>query len=217
MVGAATGYAGRPPVVPSAELATSSEFTLQYEDEDALEAQCPLLPWPADWRTAPPEFAACDAACRLTCERLVLARRSRRIYHVSDQCTIAEDDASCRETWAGLDFPRANGPVFAFRLGYRGAQADGGLFPADDRTLWSDLRLMQVSFATRNGLAPSYRIPTTSSSTTASVLPLAVSTFDRSTIEGRVAEGYRFLVPYANDFVLDFSASEPVNVSKVIR
>jgi hypothetical protein len=224
-VGAATGYAGRPDVVRAADLAASSEFALQYEDEDALGAQCPLLPWPADWKTAPPEFAACDAACRLACERLVLARRSRRIYHVSDQCSTSPDDATCRETWSGVDadgnalypFPRANGPVFAFRLGYRGSQAEGDQLPADDRTLWADLRLMQVSFTTRNGLAPSYRIPTTSSSTTASVLPLGVSTFDRSTIAGKEGEGYRFLVPYANEFVLDFSAAEPVNVSKVIR
>jgi hypothetical protein len=224
-MGAATGYAGRPEVVRSADLATSSEFALQYEDEDALEVQCPLLPWPADWKTAPPAFAACDDTCRLACERLVLARRARRIYHVSDQCSAAQEDASCRETWGGLDadgnalypFPRANGPVFAFRLGYRGSQAEGDLFPAENRALWPDLRLMQVTLATRNGLSPSFRIPTTSSSSTASVLPLGVSTFDRSTIPGKEGEGYRFLVPYANDFVLDFSPSEPVNISKVIR
>jgi hypothetical protein len=136
---------------------------------------------------------------------------------VSDQCSIAESDASCRESWASLDLPRANGPVFAFRLGYRGSQAEGDLFPAENQALWPDLRLMQVSLTTRSGLAPSFRIPTTSSSSTASVLPLGVSTFDRSTIAGKEGEGYRFLVPYANDFVLDFSASEPVNVSKVIR
>ena len=218
-VGAVTGYAGRPEVVRSSELATSSEFALQYEDEDLLEAQCPLLPWPADWKTAPPEFGTCDAACRLACERLVLARRSRRIYHVSDQCTAAESDASCRETWPSslYPFPRANGPVVAFRLGYRGSQAEGDLFPAENQALWSDLRLMQVSFSTRSGLSPSFRIPTTSSSSTASVLPLGVSTFDRSVIKGKEGERYRFLVPYANDFVLDFSPSEPVNTSKVIR
>lgn len=218
-VGAVTGYAGRPEVVRSTELATSSEFALQYEDEDLLEAQCPLLPWPADWKTAPPEFGTCDAACRLACERLVLARRSRRIYHVSDQCTAAESDASCRETWPSslYPFPRANGPVVAFRLGYRGSQAEGDLFPAENQALWSDLRLMQVSFSTRSGLSPSFRIPTTSSSSTASVLPLGVSTFDRSVIQGKEGERYRFLVPYPNDFVLDFSPSEPVNISKVIR
>ena len=226
-VGAVTGYTGRPEVVRSAELATSSEFALQYEDEDALEAQCPLLPWPADWKIAPPEFQTCDAACRLACERLVLARRSRRIYHVSDQCRLVNpantsDDQECRDTWGAegdprYPFPRANGPVVAFRLGYRGSQAEGDLFPAGDQALWAQLRAMQVTFSTRSGISPSFRIPTTSSSSTASVLPLGVSTFDRSTIPGKEAEAYRFLVPYPNDFVLDFSPSQPVNVSKVIR
>jgi len=105
----------------------------------------------------------------------------------------------------------------AFRLGYRGSQAEGDLFPAEDQALWAQLRAMQVTFSTRSGISPSFRIPTTSSSSTASVLPLGVSTFDRSTIPGKEAEGYRFLVPYPNDFVLDFSPSQPVNVSKVIR
>ena len=74
---------------------------------------------------------------------------------------------------------------------------------------------MQVTFSTRSGIAP------TSDPDHVELLDglgaaARRSTFDRSTIPGKEAED-RFLVPYPNDFVLDFSPSEPVNVSKVIR
>lgn len=233
LTGTASGYAGRPELVPAADVATTPDFALQYEDEDALAAQCPLLPWPADWRTPPAGFSTCDAACRLVCERLVLARKARRIYHVSDQCHGTEaapgDDLECYQAWpaALYPFPRANGPVISFKVGYHGSVAEGEVFPADDHTLWSQLRLLQTSAVTVSGIAPSSRGPTSPTST-AAVLPLAVSSFDRSAIAGEaglsadtrkrlLTEGYRFLVPYANDFVLDFSPSEPVNTIKVIR
>ncbi|WP_242345152.1 hypothetical protein [Anaeromyxobacter terrae] len=226
-IGAATGYAGRPEVVAEADVGTAPEFALQYEDEDALAAQCPLLPWPADFRSAPAEFRTCDAACRLVCERLVLARKARRIYHVSDQCrplnpVSALDDKDCRDAWglpgnATYPFPRANGPVVAFRVGYRGVTADAGQFPGDVQALWADLRGMEIDFSTQSGITPSSRFPTTSSNSTAHILPLGISTFDRSVIAGKEAEGYRFLVPYTNDFVLDFSPAETVNIAKVIR
>jgi hypothetical protein len=221
LVGSSAGYAGRPEPVREAEVATAADFALQYEDEDVLEAQCPLLPWPADWRTAPAEFRACDDTCRLACERLVLARKARRIYHVSDQCseaaTAIEED--CRDNWPEelYPFPRANGPVVAFKVGYDGSEAEGDLLPAGDQSLWSQLRGMALSVSTRGGLAPSSRVPSTSSTSTAVIRPFGVSTFDRSALPGKAAEGYRFLVPYPNDFVLDFSPSEAVNVSKVIR
>lgn len=225
--GTSSGYAGRPEPARSLDVDFAPAFALQYENEDVLEADCPLLPWPADWRSAPAEFRACDATCRGVCERLVLARKARRIYHVSDQCAI--DDVGCHETWPVEDypFPRANGPVIAFKVGYRGSIAEGDLLPAGDRALWGQLRGMLLTIATRGGLAPSSRLPTTSSTSTAAIFPLGASTFDRSAIpaidntsdwaKDLRAQGYRFLVPYPNEFVLDFSPGEAVSVTKVIR
>jgi hypothetical protein len=200
VTGASAGYAGRTALLdaPSAELdpnaATWDGYRLRYENEDLL--ACPLVPWPEN-----PGAVACDDACRETCERLVLARKARRIYYNSDLCI-----GDCSATWprTSYDFPRANGPVLAFKLALERAS------PAEPLA-----RELSLTIVTHNGLSPSSRGPALTNA--AQIFPTGAVSFDRSGIAGKQNEGYRFYASYASGFVLDFSPSEFAGESVTIR
>ena len=212
----ALGYAGRAPIVSQAEIdATPDALALQYRlevrtrdglDEDQLAALCPLVPWPwADPFPAVPPSVACDDACRARCEELVLVRKARRIYHVSDRCGDVVTDATCLSLWPGLPFPRANGPAIAFRIGLKQDPAAPTAPIA---------RGLGVVVTTRSGITPASRYP---SSTATPTLPAGAAVFDRSVIPGKAEDGYRVFVPYADGHVLDFTPSLGVNTPVVIR
>ncbi|WP_242395314.1 hypothetical protein [Anaeromyxobacter oryzisoli] len=202
LVGTATGYAGRPTLVqtPSVSAVRSPNaagydgFQLRYQGEDGL--SCPLVPWPAN-----PSSVACDDACRATCEQLVLARKARRFYFVTEACAGFTD---CIGTWpaADFDFPKANGPVVAFKLGLQNPTS----IPTPPRDT-------SLTFTTRSGLSPAARGPT--SSAFAQILPTAATTFDRSPF--KTNDGYRFYVTYSSGFVLDFSPSLAANQTVTIQ
>ncbi|ACG72900.1 conserved hypothetical protein [Anaeromyxobacter sp. K] len=212
VTGSVTGYAGRAALD---ETGAGTAFALEYKagsdpaaaDEDALDAACPLVPWP--WPDPLPAGAAavaCDAACRATCERLVLARKARRIHHLSETCTSgsdASDTADCLEAFPAdrYPFPRANGPVIAFRAGVRRATSR----PAE-----ATQRGLALTLTTRSGLSPASRgdpSPSSSDSVSATA-PMGAATFDRSGWSGHEADGYRFYVPYLDGHLIDFSPSE---------
>jgi hypothetical protein len=224
VTGSVTGYAGRPELLAAPVTADTPGFSLAYQDEDAL--SCPLDPWPAD-----PAAVPCDAACRDSCEALALVRRARRHYHVSDRCLgvtpgpvpSSLNDYNCTSIWEGRDFPKANGPVIAFKLGYvpkpdaEGDPGDpGGAFPAEDQTLWPELRRLGIQLTTQNGLSPSSRLPLTGGAA-APILPRGAAAFDRSPYPGKAGDAYRFYVPYAHDFIFDMSPAQPINLPVVIR
>jgi hypothetical protein len=226
--GAATGYAGRPaiedapPTAPPPPMFPPNgpdrgTFRFEYENEDVL--ACPVDGWPADLASAPPAFFACtDDACRLSCERLALARKARRFEHVSDACRIFDPfDSACVNSWRGYTFPSETGPVLAFSLAYVPDPADpGGVLPADDPALRPTLRGLALTIGTASGVTLGFRVPL-STSAVAPANPRAASTFDRSVVPGREAEGYRFFVPFPSGFVYDFSPGESLGSGKVVR
>lgn len=159
------------------------------------ELSCPLIPWPAD-----PSTVDCrDDACRATCEQLALARKARRMYHLSDSCGT---NTTCLDVWkpawapSRYPFPRANGAVLAFKLAHLAdTNAPTAAIP----------RGLALQINTRSGIAPSSRGPV--SVGIAQVLPSSIVTFDRSVIAGKENDGYRFYVSFPSGFVLDFSPS----------
>lgn len=216
VVGGSLGYAGRAPLVTAAQLAGAPDDpALQYRleylspdglDEDQLAALCPIIPWPwPDPSQAGTPAVACDDACRTRCEQLVTVRKARRIYHVSDRCGDAVTDGTCNQLWAGLSFPRANGPALVTRFGLKQKAS------TPDAPL---ARGLGVVFATRSGITPASRYPSTTATPT---LPAGAAVFDRSAYAGKEEDGYRVFVPYADGHVLDFSPSLGLNTPVVIR
>ncbi|HEY6002717.1 MAG TPA: hypothetical protein VIV57_07565 [Anaeromyxobacter sp.] len=207
LVGARVGYAGR------AELKT--EYVLRYkadradprdnglpdyayQDEDALAALCPL----ADWDGSLPMPAALDcggAGCdRDVCERLILARKARRRYHLSEDCHA---DTTCQAKYAGLTFPIVNDAVLRFTVLHE------ALTTAPIQGLIRDLTLPISTGSGVVQLAVSAGGPTTQAN--------GAITFDRSTSDP--TSGYRFYVSYPGNQIADVSPSLNPVASNTIR
>lgn len=186
-----SGHLGRP--VPGA-----AGFKLEYPSatggEDAL--SCPLVPWPDTIAGT-----ACGAECRSGCEALLLARKSRRSYHLAETCPA--DDGACVARWTGLTSPDLAGPVVEFRFALQPQPAD---LPAEPR------RGLSLRIGTSSGVTPFVA----GSATGQGALAYAkgATAFDRSILDG--SKGYRFFVPYAGDFAIDTSPSisggDPVSI-----
>ncbi|ACL65985.1 conserved hypothetical protein [Anaeromyxobacter dehalogenans 2CP-1] len=237
--GASMGYVGRPQL--ESDPTAADPFHLTYSalappplGEDAI--SCPILPWPAEayGPNAPAAFTACvDEACRSECERLVLARKARRLYYLSDRCLDIVDGPKASATkgcwvdWAAIadTLPDASGPIVSFHLGCGQAQVDANgdvVIDPRTKTVVEDVctteleRDMSLTFITQSGIAYAYRGPTTGSNA-ASSFPVAAVPFDRSPFPGKQADGYRFFVTYSENFLLDMSPATAYSTSKVIR
>jgi hypothetical protein len=205
------GYAGRTRI---AQTSTASDglYKLEYptEGEDALAAGCTLVPWPfPEQVTATTPAVACDATCRSSCEALLLARKARRIYHVSDKCE-AVNDVECGATWRGYNFPLADGPVMAFRIGLANL---GTLQPDARQPFRHPDGVLTLTVTTRSGISLASRSPSNLGGSPA--YPQGVATFDKSPFNA--GAGYRFYVPYADGHVLDFTPAASSSSPTVIR
>jgi hypothetical protein len=192
LVGSRAGYAGRPRL--------GERYVLEYPsatDEDALAALCPLADWdgalPADPAAVTCGGLPCD---RAVCESLVLARKARRYHHVSEDCGT---DQACIDRWAAYDLPVANGPTLGFRVGVQPAGATAARGMA--------IRLQSIS-----GAVPLSARAASGSQSNAN----GAVAFDRSAY-GTPAAGYRFLVSYPADQVLDVTPSVNPPEALVIR
>jgi hypothetical protein len=184
LIGERTGYAGRPQLgVP---------FTLAYPpdggpgDEEALLALCPLDEEPFD-------AGSCGPACRVACDRLVLARKARRIHHLSEDCGGVP--GCLARGWEG--FPVVNGPALQLRVGL---DAETGSEPARD---------MSVRLETSSGIAPLSFRPSPA------VRANGAIAFDRTPWNPEA--GYRFLFSYPSDMVVDVTPSVTPPSAVVIR
>jgi hypothetical protein len=207
-----TGAGGRPePNVP---------FTLQYQDEDVLAAACPFESW--DGTLPPPAAAlACDSGCRASCEKLATVRKLRRIQGLSVSCASSNDTTktdTCITAWQGNAsttpspdaatpvplpvFPRVLSPVaLQFTFAIEPESAGGDTTPARGMALaikTSNAALLQ---ALGKGTSP--------------FQASGMTTFDRSPADP--TSGYRFLVSYPADFVLDASPGHADTNPIVIR
>jgi hypothetical protein len=209
LVGSGSGYAGRPSVVlGSPEVASRFEF--KYVDESIL--PCPIMSDdPQQWPPAAADIAACGAACRVTCERLVLSRRARRSFYMTDGCqdsTATTSGKACHDKWVksyGLSFPMPTGPVVAFKVGV--TSSDLGLSLRRDAYLY---------FVTGSGFLPGARSPSSSSTISGATAPYGVTLFDKSAVTGVANDGLRGFAAYADNLVLDFAPWSSV-VPVIIR
>jgi hypothetical protein len=203
LAGQSLGYAGRPALVTAPPAAGSPQFRLQHEPEEPL--VCPLVPWPAD-----PAAVDCPdgSLCRETCERLVLARKARRSYRVSDTCAnVAESfQVECTTSWSHVVLPDGPAPAVGFSVGLHGTDAETGI-PA---------RGSGFAFRTASGVQLAAR-RSVQVGGAAAVMPTGIAAFDRSVWPGKEADGYRFFVSYVGDYVLDLTPSLPGNVTVVVR
>lgn len=186
LLGEVRGYAGRP--------VFGAPYTLEYRaaagpDEDALAASCPLADWDGEL-PAPPGVLDCNGAgCdRAVCERLVLARKVRRTHHLGEDC---RGDQACLDRYPGVTFPLVNGPALRFQVGNE---------IVDTSTTDLRVRGLSLGFSTTSGVA-SYLFAPDSTSAQAN----GAIAFDRSPHDP--ASGYRLLVSYPGDMVLDLSPS----------
>jgi hypothetical protein len=198
------GYLGRPAQVVATDGTGTVGYTVSLAypappaNEDTLAAACPL----ADWDGALPA-PACDATCRTSCETFILARKGRRIQNVSEDCnTDPLDQAACAVGVGGAPprypnppytFPVFNGPVIGFQYGVERK--------VNTQSTDAPLRDMTLIVQTSSGVLPlAGRGSNTSPFGANDAVP-----FDRSFwVPGA---GYRFLVSYPADFVLDTSPS----------
>jgi hypothetical protein len=190
LTGASVGYAGRPKL--------GTDYALQYQPEDALATQCPL----ADWDGSFPLAASLDcggAGCdRAVCEQLVLARKARRQYHLSEDCTPASGviDGDCQTRYQNepyyTTFPVTSGPIVKFRPDHQvDPAAENGFLVRG---------LLSLRIQTTAGVAPlAYAAGGTVSHSTGGIA------FDRS--PWAQDDGYRFVVLFPGGAVADASPS----------
>ena len=199
LVGTTTGYAGRPSVVT--DPATDPDFELRYVDERTL--SCPIMPDdPQAWPPAPADVTACEAdaaTCRATCERLLLARRARRLFYVTDVCpaTTTALGQACADKWpGGLALPNPTGPALAFQVGTNTVAGTGAPALVRGATLY---------FNTASGQVATLRSPSVGSSGIGSTSPYGVILFDRSAATLNAADAIHGYAAFAYDLVLDFA------------
>jgi len=212
VAGAATGYAGRAVSSPDTPAAFPT-FALTNEDEAALVADCPLIPYPAD----PGAVPACEGTCRTTCEQAAIARRARRLHLTSIHCYQGSSGSYCQQNFpdftrpenADVPFPPPEGPALAFSLGWK------HLPGAPEQLLVRDTR---VSFHTRSGRVPASRWGGGANDGPAT-LPTGGAYFDRTFDRtwDKADERYRFFVPYVGNLVLDLSPARENNNTRVLR
>ena len=200
LAGTASGYAGRPSVVFGAPEA-APRFEFKYEDEQAL--ACPIMPDdPRDWPPAAADVASCQADvanCRDTCERLVLARRARRSFYMTDGCppisgTVGTNCVNLWQRFYGLTFPMPKGPAVAFKVGVTNPEL--GL------TL---RRGTYLYFVTGSGFVPGSRGPSASTGSSGASTPFGVTVFDRSAVTGLANDALHGYAAFADDLVVDFA------------
>ena len=226
LVGNSTGYAGRPQEVLDPMDETVPYFQLKYEDEDLL--SCPIMPdAPEAWPPPPADVAACEAdaaACRATCERLLLARKARRIFYVTNRCADKHEQ-TCYNTWVQLadtlttgetqlwkwpkplTFPLPKGPAVYFKLSVQ--RDEGGDAPPE--------RGAYLGFSTGSGYSPAIRVPYSGSGITGAVLPGRVLLHDRTEATGVSTDGIHGFAAFIDNLVLEFAAGSAGQNATVIR
>jgi hypothetical protein len=212
VVGSQSGYMGRPSIVyQTPEFA--QPFELRYENEDLL--SCPIMPdRPEDWPPPAAAVTACEAdvtACRSTCERLVLARRARRLYYMTDACPPKSTPlgVTCLARWDAifhLQFPMPLGPVLAFKVGVTS--------PDIKSSLWRDAYLQ---FSTGGGFTPGSRVPYSGQTQVGPVMPGGMVFHDRSAVTGLPADSVHGFAAYVDNLVLDFSPTATAVSTATIR
>ncbi len=205
------GYAGRP--------TPDVTYRLQYQDEDAL--SCPFDRWDGTVSTAP-DLVACDATCRSGCEKLAIARKLRRYQGISVDCdTNSTVTSTCQLIWPDPGahpssttykmLPLVKAPValeFTFGLDREAQPSPDD--PTQGTTPFRELKTLLIG--TTGGV-------TMVSAVGASTAPYQANhivAFDRSPWTDPTA-GYRFLVTYPADFVLDTTPSQGGAPSAVIK
>ena len=210
--GQAVGYVGRPVEVSDPASSAEPPFQVRYENEDLL--SCPIMPDEPDaWPPPAAAIASCEAdvaACRATCERLVIARRARRLFYVTNRCSIAREVA-CYNSWvmppSGLGFPLPNGPVISFKLAvYR---ANGGYEPPQ--------RGGFLTFSTASGFSPTVRVPYLGGASASAVLPGGVVLHDRTEATGTATDGIHGFAAFTGNMVLDFASGSSGQSAVTIR
>lgn len=176
------GYAGRPQ--------KDVEYSLQWDVEEPLLAQCPLLQKPP-----PNPLPACDQACRDSCERLVLARKARRFYYPQEGCPTA---LAC-SGFPGMTDPLSPGPVIRFTP---------KVYDPNSLGLGTGAT---VRFNTQSGLVPMQRVPSVLSAPTSAI------SLDKSQFPGREGDGTVFYVTYLGDTVFELLPGISANAMVTIR
>jgi hypothetical protein len=212
LTGNVTGYAGRPEVVATAP-ETAAPFEFKYQDERLL--ACPIMQDdPGAWPPAAADLAACEAdptSCRATCEKLVLARRARRIFYMTDGCgpTTTTSGQACTDRWVtsmGLQFPLPRGPALAFKVGI-----------TDPTKRLVLKRGAALSFTTLSGMSPYNRTPSVGVTGTGVTAPHGLVLFDRSVATGLPNDAIHGYAAFADNLVLDFAPWSSVNPAVTIR
>jgi hypothetical protein len=224
VAGVRLGYVGR--LGPPTSDVPGTPYVLQWSDESQF-AACTVVPWNTAWETGATPAPACDATCRTTCDGLLKARRSRRLFYLVDQCPnpglvgngVADEcttnypqllDAT-KKSWA-RHLP--TGPALTFTLGESVAPASGVPFGLVRGTV--------LAFGTQSGLVPASRRPYAGGTTVAAEAPMGVVGFDRSNTTvcpacaGRENDGARFFVPYPDE-VSDMSFGTTATDVRSIR
>ncbi len=181
------GYAGRPQF--------GVKYSLQWEDEESLLAQCPLLQSPP-----PSPLPACDPTCRDACERLVLARKARRFYYPQEPCRTVTGSNQC-SPYPDMTNPVDPGPVIQFT-------AEVYAPDASQPNLGTGALLQ---FGTQSGVILMQRVPTILSA------PSAAISLDKSRFPGDESQGTVFYVTYLGDTLFELLPGISANAMITIR